>query len=50
VPELRDLDGEDIHDPAEWPALFRPRLDYPELIVDHAASRARVLAAFKALA
>lgn len=53
LPELAGLDGgEDgpIHDPASLPALLRPKLDYPEPIVDRSASRERVLRAFKELA
>jgi deoxyribodipyrimidine photo-lyase len=45
VPELAGVDAEAIHDP---PPLVRARLGYPEAIVDHAASRDRVLKAFKA--
>ncbi|MFO0833462.1 MAG: deoxyribodipyrimidine photo-lyase [Phycisphaerales bacterium] len=46
VPELASVDGDAIHDP---PPLVRARLGYPEAIVDHVASRERVLKAFKAL-
>ena len=49
VPELADLDDEDIHDPAALPMLLRLRIDYPSPIVDHAAARERVIAAFRAV-
>lgn len=54
VPELADLDGgEDgdgpIHDPSDLPALLRGQIDYPDPIVDRAAVRDRVLAAFKSV-
>ncbi len=47
VPELRDVQGEAIHDPATLPALLRHGLDYPEPLVDRASVKDRVLAAFK---
>ncbi len=53
VPELADLDGgEDgpIHDPTALPELARARIDYPVPVVDRAAVRDRVLAAFKGVA
>lgn len=52
VPELADLEGGEkgaIHDPEVLPDLARARLDYPRPIVDHAAAKARVTAAFRAL-
>ncbi len=54
VPELAGLDGGDdgqgpIHDPSSLPALLRSRLDYPEPLVDRAAVKDRVLAAFQAI-
>jgi deoxyribodipyrimidine photo-lyase len=52
VPELAELEGGEnspIHDPETLPGLLRSRLNYPRPIVDHAAARDRVLAAFKAL-
>lgn len=49
VPELRDVQGDAVHDPSRLPALLRARLEYPEPIVDHARARDRVLEAFKAV-
>jgi deoxyribodipyrimidine photo-lyase len=49
VPELRDVQGAAVHNPAELPALLRATLDYPEPIVDHALARERVLRAFQAI-
>ncbi len=49
VPELRDVVGEDIHNPGELPGLLRLKLDYPSPIVDHDEARERALAAFKAV-
>ncbi len=49
VPELRAVTGDAIHDPTRLPALLRSRLDYPPPIVDHAAARERILAAFQAI-
>jgi deoxyribodipyrimidine photo-lyase len=46
VPELRALRGRAVHRPAE---AARPPSDYPAPIVDHAACRARALAAFAAV-
>ena len=53
VLELASLGGGEhgvIHDPGELPPLARARLDYPEPLVDRAASRERVLTAFQRLA
>jgi deoxyribodipyrimidine photo-lyase len=47
VPELRDVEGDGIHDPAELPMLLRMRLDYPQPLVDRGSVKDRVLAAFK---
>lgn len=47
IPELKDIEGEAIHDPGELPSLLRSRIDYPEAIVDHAKARERVLEVFK---
>ena len=49
-PELAGLDDRSIHDPARLPAERRAKLDYPEPLVDHAASRRRTLAAWRGLA
>jgi len=49
VPELARLDAKDIHDPSALPGLVRSTLDYPDPIVDHAAARGRVMAAFQGL-
>lgn len=46
VPELNGLSDKDIHAPWDL-GIMRPK-DYPEPIVDHAAAKAKVLAAFKA--
>lgn len=45
VPELRELDAKQIHEPD---ALFRPR-DYPAPIVDLGSSRVRSIEAFRTL-
>ena len=50
VPELRGIEGDDIHDPSILPPLRRSGLDYPEPIVDHSKARERVMNAFQALA
>ncbi len=49
VPELRSIEGEAIHDPGELPPLARARLDYPPLLVEREASRARVMEAFRGI-
>lgn len=49
VPELRDIEGEAIHDPSVLPGLLRAQLNYPEPLVDRAAVKDRVLAAFKSI-
>ncbi|PRB82657.1 deoxyribodipyrimidine photo-lyase [Pseudomonas sp. MYb185] len=46
LPELRELDQHDIHDPS---AISRMLCGYPAPIIDLAESRARALAAFKNL-
>ncbi|WP_439870716.1 deoxyribodipyrimidine photo-lyase [Pseudomonas syringae] len=48
LPELADLNKKQIHDPASVGGLFGVA-DYPKPIVDLSKSRARALAAFKAL-
>lgn len=49
VPELREVQGGAIHDPSQVPTLLRPRLDYPEPLVDRKLVKDRVLAAFRAI-
>ncbi len=55
VPELRPLDGSEIHAPWKLPPMMqdvkgvRVGRDYPAPIVDHATSRAQALAMFKAI-
>jgi deoxyribodipyrimidine photo-lyase len=50
VPELRDLDAATLRAADRLGSLERRRLGYPEPMVDHAAARARALAAFRGLA
>jgi deoxyribodipyrimidine photo-lyase len=45
VPEVAAVADDELHDP---PSALRRQLGYPVPIVDHAASRARTLAAFQA--
>lgn len=50
VPELASLDRDVIHEPWTIPALSRASLDYPARpVADHAAARARVMEAFRAI-
>jgi deoxyribodipyrimidine photo-lyase len=49
VPELAQVEVAAIHDPSRIPAPLRGTIDYPEPIVDHAATRRRAIEAFKAL-
>jgi len=49
VPELRDVEGEAIHEPWTLPGLLRARLDYPEPLVDLSRSRAAAIEAFRAI-
>lgn len=49
VPELRSLDKRALLSLEKMGPLERRRLGYPEAMVDHAAARARTLAAFKGL-
>lgn len=49
VPELRSLDAKKIHDPGKWSDGLFDKVDYPEMIVDHAKARERTLEAFKAV-
>lgn len=46
VPELADLDSDEIHDPTP---IARDRLGYPAPIVDHAKARDHAIATFKAI-
>ncbi|VUD68939.1 Deoxyribodipyrimidine photo-lyase [Thalassocella blandensis] len=46
VPELKDLNAKDIHNP---PSKVRQHLKYPEPVVDYKFARERVLARFKEL-
>ncbi|MBS1714130.1 MAG: deoxyribodipyrimidine photo-lyase [Armatimonadetes bacterium] len=46
VPELRHLDGPDVHEPWAHASLFEES-DYPSPIVDLGASRLRAIAAFE---
>lgn len=48
LPELADLNKKQLHDPSSIGGLFGAA-DYPKPIVDLSKSRARALAAFKAL-
>ncbi len=48
LPELKHLSAKDIHQPKLQPGLFSAT-DYPQPMVDLAASRERVLSAFKNL-
>lgn len=47
VPELANIEGEAVHDPSELPMLLRSTIDYPEMLVDLAASRNAAIQAFK---
>lgn len=49
LPELAHLDSKAIHDPSELPPLARANLDYPEPIIDLAASRTRAIEAFQSI-
>jgi deoxyribodipyrimidine photo-lyase len=49
VPELRSLDKRTLLTMESIGPMERRRLGYPEAMVDHAAARARALAAFKGL-
>ncbi len=49
VPELRDLEGDAIHQPWEIPSLLRQMVDYPAPLVDLSSSRARAIKAFQVL-
>jgi deoxyribodipyrimidine photo-lyase len=48
VPELAELDDEQIHEPHKG-GLFGSAIDYPEPVVDHAEARVRAIDAFKRL-
>lgn len=56
VPELRALDGSEVHAPWQLPPIVQDAKgvavgrDYPAPVVDHATSRAQALAMFKAIA
>jgi deoxyribodipyrimidine photo-lyase len=45
VPELRHVDGGDVHEP--WAVVDGGRLGYPERIVDHAAERHEALTRYE---
>jgi deoxyribodipyrimidine photo-lyase len=47
LPELRDVEGDAIHEPWTLPSLLRARLDYPEPLVDLSATRTRAIEAFR---
>jgi deoxyribodipyrimidine photo-lyase len=47
VPELRDVEGEAIHEPWTIPGLLRAKLDYPEPIVDLSRTREAAIEAFR---
>lgn len=49
VPELADLDDDDIHDPSGLPGLLRSTLEYPKPIVDRSIVKDRVMEAFQAV-
>jgi deoxyribodipyrimidine photo-lyase len=49
VPELRDLEGDAIHEPWTLPGLLRSRIEYPKPLVDLSASRNRAIEAFREL-
>jgi deoxyribodipyrimidine photo-lyase len=49
VPELRDIEGDAIHEPWTLPGLLRSRIDYPEPLVNLSASRSRAIEAFRKL-
>jgi deoxyribodipyrimidine photo-lyase len=49
VPELRDIEGDAIHEPWTLPGLLRSRIDYPEPLVNLSASRSRAIEAFREL-
>ena len=46
-PELKSVAANAIHDPSRWPEDLRASLDYPALIVDHAAARCEAIKAFE---
>ncbi len=50
LPELAHLKGKDIHDPSRLAANRRQELSYPKSMVDRAATKPRVMAAFRAAA
>lgn len=50
LPELAHLKGKDIHDPSRLAASRRKDLAYPKPMVDRAATKPRVVAAFRAAA
>jgi deoxyribodipyrimidine photo-lyase len=47
VPELRDVQGEALHEPWTMPGLLRSRLDYPPPLVDLSKTRERAIDAFR---
>lgn len=50
VEELRDVEGDEIHEPWKLPDLLRSQLDYPDRVVDHSEAREHAIDAFKSLA
>ena len=49
VPELADVKGPAIHEPSAIPAMLRSTLEYPDPIIDHAATRRHAIEVFRAL-
>ena len=49
VPELRDVQPRDLHDPERLKRLSRKTLDYPFPLVDHREARERAIRTFKAV-
>jgi deoxyribodipyrimidine photo-lyase len=47
VPELREVEGDAIHEPWTIPGLLRSRLDYPQPLVDLSKTRERAIEAFR---
>ncbi len=47
VPELKDVEGDLVHEPWELPMLLKMGLEYPSPLVDRGSVKDRVLAAFK---
>ncbi|MHC4709121.1 MAG: FAD-binding domain-containing protein, partial [Planctomycetota bacterium] len=49
VPELKGVEGDAIHDPSALPDPQRPKLGYPQPVVDHTEAAAGAVARFRAL-